>query len=564
MAKTRSSPIGFLADVGKYGWTKATTSRNLDFQLVLFCGIVIGTFACLTLITSLFFFFNAQHTLAESFSKQTLSIVTAAAPKISGQQHQNIVTDGSIPVAQDEDFQAIREILRREKDANHLSGHGSPIYTFRHAPDYEKTKELEFVAMTDHDENGVFFAGNRYPELDFQARAFAGSPSHTAFYDDAEGSWVSAAAPIYDEQNRVVGIIQADRSVLAYYAERRIWLAILICSPLLAIIITTLVAKRYARSLIAPIRELVIANKALGEGKLNHRLSVTRQDELGELGTSYNIMTDRLGEMIKTIHAHAEELTKESTNLESISFVLSAQMEETASQTTNVKDTASGVHHESASVCLTLDDLRTCATEIVSNTTLSNIIMQDAVNAVTEISEHMHALKNQSLEIHKILGIINRFASQTNLLALNASIEAARAGDAGRGFAIVAVEVKELSKEISLATQTISERTQSIQGTIDSGVKSISGVTEIIGRTKVHQDSIAEAIKTQQQATCSASDAMRRLATHNDEIVMAVSYVSLAAESTAKNTTVTSAAAHTLAELATKLKTLVMQFECRA
>jgi methyl-accepting chemotaxis protein len=219
------------------------------------------------------------------------------------------------------------------------------------------------------------------------------------------------------------------------------------------------------------------------------------------------------------------------------------------------------VKEETDDVTATLNEMLSCADEIVTQTQHADGILLRAAGSVQEISTRVLSLSNQSREIRQILDIINQFASQTNLLALNATIESARAGESGRGFAVVASEVKKLSEEITRATKTIDDKTRSIQDAVDAGVTSISGVTETMSQTKTHQENIAGAIGRQQAITRKAVDAMQRLIEHNEEIVSAVSNVSLAARNTAQNTAQTRTSARELADLAGRLNALVAQFE---
>src|SRR5688500_9334664 len=151
----------------------------------------------------------------------------------------------------------------------------------RKTPDFERTGDLEFVVMTDRNEWGHYFVGNRYRAQPHNLTALQGKAAVTSVYSDTEGSWISAAAPIYDAGGHVVGIVQADRPV-NYFKRRVVSQAVaLVPGALASIAIAILLAIIFARRMVRPIDELVEATNRLASGDLKHRVSVSGHDELG-------------------------------------------------------------------------------------------------------------------------------------------------------------------------------------------------------------------------------------------------------------------------------------------
>ena len=175
---------------------------HFSARLVLFTA---GLIALSVGFASMVVYVQSRAALEKHLAQELLAVVNSAAPLIDGDLHQIITLGADGEVSTPEEFAEIQKQLVRVKTANQLSGHGSPVYTLRRASDYAKTHELEFVAMTDRDRQGRWFVGNRYPERPQQRTALKGRASSTGIYQDAEGSWISAAAPIRDAGGNVVG-----------------------------------------------------------------------------------------------------------------------------------------------------------------------------------------------------------------------------------------------------------------------------------------------------------------------------------------------------------------------
>jgi methyl-accepting chemotaxis protein len=165
-----------------------------------------------------------------------------------------------------------------------------------------------------------------------------------------------------------------------------------------------------------------------------------------------------------------------------------------------------------------------------------------------------------SLEIGKVIKVINSIAEQTNLLALNATIEAARAGEAGKGFAVVANEVKELAKETARATEDISQKIEAIQGDTARSVKAIQEICAIIRQVSDISSTIASAVEEQTATTNEIGRNVSEAARGTSDIARNITGVATSAQSTASGATETQAAATALSHMAVELQELVSQF----
>ena len=136
--------------------------------------------------------------------------------------------------------------------------------------------------------------------------------------------------------------------------------------------------------------------------------------------------------------------------------------------------------------------------------------------------------------IGEVVSLINSIAEQTNLLALNATIEAARAGEAGRGFAVVASEVKSLANQTAKATEGITSQVAAIQGSTGEAVDTIKGIGQIIQQMAEIANSVAAAVKEQGAATAEIARNVQQAATGTKEVSSNIAGVSAAAEESGK------------------------------
>ena len=199
--------------------TKKQTSVEGERQVVIPLRSAIAVLITLAIAFWLAFV-TARANIEEIFERELRAGVATLAPTISGDLH-DLIDEISFRL-DPEEFEFIRTKLEIAVNGLDLGGEESSIYTLRRAPDYDRTGELLFVVMDKVDpETGEFFVGNRYKAQPFQLLAFEGQLSSSGLYEDSEGTWISAAAPIAREDGTVVGIVQADHRVTTYNARLR-------------------------------------------------------------------------------------------------------------------------------------------------------------------------------------------------------------------------------------------------------------------------------------------------------------------------------------------------------
>ncbi|WLQ13296.1 methyl-accepting chemotaxis protein [Hahella aquimaris] len=254
---------------------------------------------------------------------------------------------------------------------------------------------------------------------------------------------------------------------------------------------------------------------------LTHPISLTSNDELGEMAQALNQMLYKFKEAMQQVNQAASSLrmAMESTNttmLETHDGVSKQRVEtdQVASAITELAATVEQVAKNTADAALAASDADTAAQkgrQIVDTTNAAILLLSDKVKNATHVIEQLHS---DSKSIGSLLDVIQGISEQTNLLALNAAIEAARAGEAGRGFAVVADEVRNLAKKTQESTLVIQTTIQNLQGGATQAVKAMEE-----GRNQAEHGvaQVADAARSLDQITKSVTD----LASLNTQIASA-------------------------------------------
>ncbi|MDR9863543.1 methyl-accepting chemotaxis protein [Pseudomonas baetica] len=224
------------------------------------------------------------------------------------------------------------------------------------------------------------------------------------------------------------------------------------------------------RSKLAPLSDLVRQAEALGAGDLSVRLNVTSNDEIGQLSRAFNQMSQALSTMVEHIRRSSEEVNSRAQALSGLSGGAYEGMEQQSGEITSMAGAVEEFSATSLNIADNMGATQRLAQENAQQTQIGRTSMDEASSSLEQIAGALNTtatvintLGQRSQEIGGIVSVITSIAEQTNLLALNAAIEAARAGEQGRGFAVVADEVRNLASRTRQATDEISGMIQSIQ-----------------------------------------------------------------------------------------------------
>jgi len=187
-------------------------------------------------------------------------------------------------------------------------------------------------------------------------------------------------------------------------------------------------------------------------------------------------------------------------------------------------------------------------------------VAANAVGVADSTNQTVSKLGDSSAEIGNVVKVITSIAEQTNLLALNATIEAARAGEAGKGFAVVASEVKDLAQETAKATEDIARRVAAIQSDTESAVVAISEIGGIIARISDYQTTIAAAVEEQTATTSEMNRGVGEAAAGSAEIAANIVSVASATALTTESVTESQRASEELARMSSQMHAIVSRF----
>jgi methyl-accepting chemotaxis protein len=325
----------------------------------------------------------------------------------------------------------------------------------------------------------------------------------------------------------------------------------------------------------SPITKTVEVIERVAEGDLTKRIEVNCHDEIGEMATNFNAFVDKLHDTIAHVAHSSNEVSSSAQILDGATEQMAAAVEEAAMQVNSVataSEEMSKTSNEIAQNCVTAVKSSEEANHSVGvgESVIQNTItvMGRINNRVKESAEIIRSLGNRSEQIGQIVGLINDVADQTNLLALNAAIEAARAGEHGRGFAVVADEVRKLAERTSQATKEISNTISAMQGETKKAVISMEdGVNEVtVGMTEAEKS--GEALKEILSQINKVTGEINQIAVASeeetattDEIATNIQQISQMMAETARNIQENSNASSRLADLSQGLKSMVGQFK---
>lgn len=400
-----------------------------------------------------------------------------------------------------------------------------------------------------------------------KAREISNGEAHQA-YETADKA-LSEATGLAESQMRQ----QAQETSAAYATTRNLMVIITVLAVGGCCILSYLLVGQIVKRLGLVVDRM--KDVAQGEGDLTKRIEVQNDDELGELGRWFNTFMDNLQQIIlqvaqstERIASAAEELSSTATQTSRATAAQKDQATQVAAAMQQMSSTVVQVSENATKASLNAKQAGESARSggaIVDETV---DVIQNMAASTRDTAVKIQELGKSSDQIGQIIGVIDDIADQTNLLALNAAIEAARAGEQGRGFAVVADEVRKLAERTTLATKEIAQMIKTIQQETQRAVEAMQSGTAAVERgvdsANKAGHSLNEIIQAAEQvndmithiatAATQQSAATQQVTANMDQIANLVQESSVGAEQSAK-------ACRDLSDLALDLQRLVARFK---
>ncbi|MFC5531197.1 methyl-accepting chemotaxis protein [Cohnella yongneupensis] len=316
-----------------------------------------------------------------------------------------------------------------------------------------------------------------------------------------------------------------------------------------------------ARSLSRPIQYITEVVTKIAKGDLRPRLHIKTKDELGVLSVHMNEMLDSLASTV-------EQVTEASESVASSAQQITASTDEVAKGSVDQADRARTMSH-------LFEDLEASVKLVASSANHAKVSSQEAVDIAKEgnsfinlsiekmeqANAQMELLEKDSKQIGEIIEVINEIAEQTNLLALNAAIEAARAGEQGRGFAVVADEVRKLAERSGDATKQIATIIKGMQDNAARSVQAVGDGVAQFAQTRQSFDGIVRKVNDTYQVVGEITQSSEGQTKKTNEMMIEIESVASISAQAAAAAEETAAASQELSTLADKLNDSVSMFK---
>lgn len=368
---------------------------------------------------------------------------------------------------------------------------------------------------------------------------------------------------------------QADDSAVSIQTAVDTAKAGMLISLVMAIAAAILCGVMLMRAIANPMRDIVKTLESTGGGDLTRRLALARKDEFNAIETGFNGMVDELTGLVGKTQRSAVQVATSVTEIAATSKQQQATASEVAATTTEIGATSREISATSRELVRTMTEVSSAAEQTASLAGSGQVglarmedTMRNVVGAAGSVNAKLAILNEKAGNITQVVTTITKVADQTNLLSLNAAIEAEKAGEYGRGFVVVATEIRRLADQTAVATYDIEQMVREIQSSVSAGVMGMDKFSEEVrrGMTDMQQvgdqlSQIIQQVQTLAPRVQMVNEGMQAQATGAEQINQALQQLSDAAQQTVESLRQSSLAIEELTLVANDLRSGVSRFK---
>jgi methyl-accepting chemotaxis protein len=349
-------------------------------------------------------------------------------------------------------------------------------------------------------------------------------------------------------------------------AESNQMLYATITAGVLAMILLGVVVVWLTQAIVRPITASIKIGEAMAQGDFTQdvpKLYVKRKDEIGVLARVFQTITDSMRDMLGQVNLSTAQVAAATQQI-------SASAEQLASGSNTQAESAQNINELFKELSAGINSVATSAeqaSELASRTSVIAVeggkVVQQSIDGMNVVNQQMSRLAEDSHKIGEIIDVIDEIAEQTNLLALNAAIEAARAGEQGRGFAVVADEVRKLAERSGQATKQIATIIKGMQVNTEQSVKAVADGVLSSQKTGEAFESIISMVNESTGKVTEIAAASEEQAAQSSEVLSSIESISATTQEAAASSEETASTAQSLAHLAENLNHTVTRFKIK-